>query len=46
MDLEKSIGYIVGGSLRGNLRARLTRKPEEVQEGSFVVIDGVPSICG
>ncbi len=34
-----SIGYIVGGSLKENLRARLTLPPEQVQEGSFVVIE-------
>ncbi len=33
-----SIGYIVGGSLKSGLRARLTLPPQEVQEGAFVVI--------
>lgn len=37
--MSENIGYIVGGSLRGNLRIRLTTQTEEVQEGSFVVID-------
>jgi hypothetical protein len=36
------IGYIVGGSLKDNLRARLTLPPEKVQEGSFVVIESDP----
>ena len=34
-----SIGYIVGGSLKDNLRVRLTVPPQQVQEGAFVVID-------
>jgi len=33
------IGYIVGGGLKENLKARLTVSPQEVQEGSFVVIE-------
>lgn len=37
--MAENIGYVVGGSLRGNLRIRLTTKTEDVQEGSFVVID-------
>lgn len=37
--MSDTIGYIVGGSLRGNLRLRLTGNIEDVQEGSFVVID-------
>ena len=37
--MRENIGYVVGGSLRGNLRLRLTGKTEDVQEGSFVVID-------
>jgi DNA helicase HerA-like ATPase len=35
---NESIGYIVGGGLKENLSARLTVAPQEVQEGSFVVI--------
>jgi hypothetical protein len=34
----KSIGYIVGGGLKENLRARLTVPSQEVQEGAFVTI--------
>ncbi len=34
-----SIGYIVGGGLKENLRVRLTDSPQSVQEGAFVVID-------
>ena len=33
------IGYVVGGGLRENLRVRLTIPAQEVQEGSFVVIE-------
>jgi DNA helicase HerA-like ATPase len=33
-----TIGYIVSGSLKNNLQVRLTRPPQEVQEGSFVVV--------
>ena len=40
MNWKESIGYIIGGSLRGNLRVRLTTNPDEVQEGSFAVIEG------
>jgi len=36
---DESIGYIVGGSLRDGLRARLTVSASELQEGSFVVCD-------
>lgn len=32
------IGYVVGGGLKENLRARLTVAPQSVQEGAFVVI--------
>jgi hypothetical protein len=32
------VGYIVGGSLKENLRVRLTVSPQEVQEGAFVVV--------
>ncbi len=35
----KTIGYIVGGGLRENLRVRLTLPAHEVQEGAFVVIE-------
>lgn len=34
-----AIGYIVGGGLKENLRARLTVPSQQVQEGSFVVIE-------
>ncbi|MEN8171538.1 MAG: ATP-binding protein [Chloroflexota bacterium] len=34
-----SIGYIVGGGLKENLRVRLITPPHEVQEGAFVVIE-------
>jgi DNA helicase HerA-like ATPase len=33
------IGYIVGGGLKANLRARLTVPAQTVQEGAFVVVD-------
>jgi DNA helicase HerA-like ATPase len=36
---ENSIGYIVGGGLKENLRVRLTLPPQQVQEGAFVVVD-------
>ncbi len=35
---QAKIGYIVGGGLRENLRARLTIPADQVQEGSFVTI--------
>ncbi len=35
---RKRIGYIVGGGLRENLRARLVVPADQVQEGSFVTI--------
>jgi DNA helicase HerA-like ATPase len=35
----ETIGYVVGGGLRENLRARLTVPPHEVQEGAFVIIE-------
>ncbi len=38
MNEEDSIGYVVGGGLKENLKVRLTVPPQEVQEGSFVVI--------
>jgi len=34
-----SIGYIVGGGLKENLRVRLTIPSQEMQEGAFVVIE-------
>lgn len=33
------IGYIVGGSLKENLQARLTIPAQDVQEGAFVVVE-------
>ena len=36
---SQPIGYIVGGSLKDSFRVRLTISPQEVQEGSFVVIE-------
>ena len=41
-DNQQSIGYIVGGGLKENLRVRLTIPSQEVQEGAFVVIDSSP----
>ncbi len=38
-DAKKSIGYVVGGGLKENLRVRLTIPSQEVQEGAFVVIE-------
>jgi DNA helicase HerA-like ATPase len=38
-DLRPRIGYIVGGGLKENLRARLIVPSQEVQEGGFVVIE-------
>lgn len=35
----ETIGYIVGGGLRENLRVRLTVPAQQVQEGSFVVVE-------
>ena len=34
-----AVGYIVGGSLKENLRVRLTVAPQQIQEGAFVVVD-------
>jgi len=34
---NQPIGYVIGGSLKDNLRVRLTLPPQEIQEGSFVV---------
>ncbi len=39
MDENPYIGYIVGGSLKENLLARLTTAPQQVQEGGFVIIE-------
>ncbi len=39
IDPRQPIGYVVGGSLKDTLRVRLTVPPQEVQEGSFVVIE-------
>ena len=38
-NLKSPIGYVVGGSLKDNLRVRLTIPAQEVQEGGFVVIE-------
>ncbi|RPJ52142.1 MAG: ATP-binding protein [Chloroflexi bacterium] len=38
-DQHSGIGYVVGGGLKENLRVRLTVPAQEVQEGSFVIID-------
>ncbi len=38
----QSIGYIVGGGLKENLRVRLTIPSQQVQEGAFVIIDSSP----
>ena len=38
-DQNKSIGYVVGGSLKDNLQIRLTVPSQEVQEGAFVVVE-------
>ena len=35
----ENIGYVVGGSLKDSLRVRLTLSAQEVQEGSFVIIN-------
>jgi len=39
MKLPSEIGYIVGGGLKENLRARLVLPAQQVQEGGFVVIE-------
>lgn len=36
---EKPVGYVVGGSLKDSLSVRLTVPPQEIKEGSFVVIE-------
>jgi hypothetical protein len=38
-EASSSIGYVVGGGLKENLRVRLTIPSQEVQEGGFVVIE-------
>ena len=39
MNENCSIGYVVGGGLKENLRVRLLLPAQEVQEGSFVIVD-------
>ncbi|MBP6086627.1 MAG: ATP-binding protein [Pelolinea sp.] len=36
---NQSIGYVVGGGLKENLNVRLTVPNQQVQEGSFIVIE-------
>ena len=36
---QDSIGYVVGGGLQANLQVRLSVRPQDIQEGSFVIID-------
>ena len=36
---QSVIGYVVGGGLKENIRARLTIPPQDVQEGAFIVFD-------
>ena len=38
VDGRNQIGYVIGGSLKDQLRVRLIVRPHEIQEGSFVVI--------
>ena len=38
-DYSETIGYIVSGGLKDNLRVRLTIPAQQVQEGGFVVIE-------
>ena len=38
-ELNKPIGYVVGGGLEANLQVRLTVPAQEVQEGAFVIMD-------
>jgi DNA helicase HerA-like ATPase len=41
------VGYVVGGSLKESLIIRLTKSPQEVQEGAFVVLkDGAWNFYG
>lgn len=37
--MNETIGYVVGGGLKEGLRVRLTVPANDVQEGSFVVVD-------
>jgi len=39
---SQPVGYVVGGTLKDSLSVRLTVPPQEVQEGSFVVIESDP----
>jgi hypothetical protein len=36
---ESTIGYVVGGGLKENLRVRLTIPAQQVQEGGFVILE-------
>ncbi len=38
-ETTKTIGYVVGGGLKENLRVRLTRPAQELQDGGFVIIE-------
>ena len=38
-DHAETIGYLVGGGLKENLRVRLTISPQQVQEGAFVILE-------
>ena len=42
MEQRKPIGYIIGGGLKENFRARLDVPASEVQEGAFVVVEALP----
>ncbi len=39
MDENPYVGYVVSGSLKDALRVRLTVEPQQVQEGSFVIVE-------
>lgn len=39
---DAPVGYVVGGTLKDSLSVRLTVSPQQVQEGSFVVIESNP----
>jgi len=39
---DAPVGYVVGGTLKDSLSVRLTVPPQQVQEGSFVVIESSP----
>ena len=39
---DSPVGYVVGGTLKDSLAVRLTVSPQQVQEGSFVVIESDP----